>query len=85
MAFGMETVRPTEVGLLSHWVENYDEENNTEQITAKLNLIEKKKKKREQAFIYTSTRNQVIAKYYNKKFHSRTFKIGDLVLKKILV
>ena len=41
--------------------------------------------KREQALIRTATRNQVVARYYEKKFQPRVFRVGDLVLKKILI
>ena len=49
---------------------------------AELDLV---KEKREQALIYTTAHNQVVAKYHNKRVQSRNFKIGDLVLKKVLV
>ena len=49
---------------------------------AELDLVEEK---REQALICTVTRNQVITKYYKKWFEPKTFKVGDLVLKKVLV
>ena len=47
-----------------------------------LDLVEEK---REQALIQTVTHNQVVARYYDKKFRLRVFRVGDLVLKKVLV
>ena len=47
----------------------------------KLNLV---KEKQEQILIQTAAYNQVVAKYYNKEFHPMTFKVGDLVLNKVL-
>ena len=82
MAFGVEAVIPAKVGLPSYRVENYDGENNAEHMIAKLDLV---KEKREQVLIRTTAHNQVVAKYYNKKFHPRTFKAVDLVFKKVLV
>lgn len=82
MTFGVKAIIPAEMGLSSYQVENYDEEANTDQMMAELNLIEEK---REQALILITTRNQVVAIYYNKKFQPRTFKVKDLVLKKVLI
>ena len=82
MAFRVEFVIPTDVSLPSHRVENYDKENNAESMMCELDLAYKK---REQALIWTTASNQVIAKYYNRRFHPRVFKAKDLVLKKILV
>ena len=81
-AFSVEAIIPVEVGLSSYRVENYDEENNTEQMMAELDLVEKK---REQALIWTAAHNQVVAKYYNKKFRPKTFKVGDMIIKNVLV
>ena len=47
-----------------------------------LDLVEEK---REQALIRTAACNQVVARYYYKKFRLRVFRVGDLVLKKILI
>ena len=82
MAFGVEAVIPAEVGLPSHRVEYYNEEDNTEQMLPELDLIEEK---REQALIRTAARNQVVARYYDKRFRPRVFWVGDFVLKKVLV
>ena len=82
MAFGVEAVIPVEVGLPSHRVEYYNEEDNAEQMLPELDLVEEK---REQALIRTAVRNQVVAQYYDKKFRPRVFRVGDFVLKKVLV
>ena len=47
-----------------------------------LDLVEEK---REQALIRITARNQVIARYYDKKFRPWFFKVLDLILKKVLV
>ena len=47
-----------------------------------LDLVEER---REQALIRTAARNQVVARYYDKRFRPRVFRIGDFVLKKVLV
>lgn len=82
MAFGVEAVISAEVGLPSLQVENYDKKGNAEQLMAELDLI---KEKGEQAIIRTAARNQVIARYYDKKYWPWIFRTGDLVLKKVLV
>ena len=47
-----------------------------------LDLVDEK---REQTVIHTIIRNQVVTKYYNKRFQPKTFKVGDPVLKKVMV
>ena len=63
-------------------VEGYDEEDNVEQMLPELDLVEEK---REQALIRTAVRNQVVARYYDNKFRPRIFRVGDLVLNRVLV
>ena len=82
MAFGVEAVIPVEVGLPSFRVENYDEEDNAGRMLPELDLVEEK---REQALIRTAARNQVVARYYDKRFRPRVFRVGDLVMKRVLV
>ena len=82
MAFGVEVVIPAEVGLPSLCVESYDEEDNAKWLMSVLDLVEEK---REQVLIRTAVRNQVVAKYYDKKFRPRVFRVGYLVLKNVLV
>ena len=41
--------------------------------------------KRERALIQIAVCNQVVTRYYDKKFRPKIFKKGDLVLNKILV
>ena len=82
IAFGVETVIPADVSLTSYQIENYDEENNAEWMMSDLDLLDEK---REQALIWTTVHNQVVARYYSRRFHPRIFKARDLVLKKVLV
>ena len=82
MAFGVEAVIPVEVGLPSFRVDNYDEEDNAGRMLPELDLVEEK---REQALIRIAARNQVIARYYDKRFRPRVFRVGDLVMKRVLV
>ena len=65
MAYWVEAVIPTEVGLPSLCIENYDEKDNAEQMMLALDLV---KEKGEQALIRIAARNQVVARYYDKKF-----------------
>ena len=41
LAYGSETVIPTEVGLTSYQMENYDENKNDEAIRLQLDLVDK--------------------------------------------
>ncbi|GMN59472.1 hypothetical protein TIFTF001_028562 [Ficus carica] len=38
-----------------------------------------------QALIRMAVRNQIVARYYDKKFRLRVFRVGDLVMKRVLV
>ena len=82
MAFGVEAVIPAEIGLPSLRVSEYDEDANDGRLLPELDLVEER---REQALIRTTARNQVVARYYDKKYRPRVFRVGDLVLKKVLV
>ncbi|XP_070046201.1 uncharacterized protein [Nicotiana tomentosiformis] len=57
------------------------EESNNKELRTNLNLLEQR---REAALIRMAAQNQIIERYYNRKAHLRYFKIGDLVLKKVL-
>ena len=82
MAFGVEAIILAEVGLRSVRIENYDEDSNIEQRMPELELVEEKW---EQALIPTVAHNQVVVRYYDKKYRPRIFRTGDLVLKRVLV
>ena len=80
LAYGSETVIPTEVGLTSFRVENYNESKNNEAMRLQLDLVDEVRVTAEQRL----TRYQnLMAKYYNSRVRHRDFQVGDLILRKV--
>ena len=81
LAFGIEVVAHIEVGLKSPRIELASVEHNDEALRLNLDLIDEK---REQALKRTKDYQRKTARYYNQKVKPRSYKPGDLVLKKLL-
>ena len=81
LTFGTEAVAPVEVGPKSLRVEFTNTEHNEEILCLNLYLIEEK---REQALKRAEDYHRKTTKYYNRRVKPRSFKLGDLVLKKLL-
>ena len=81
LAFGTEAVAPVEVGLKSPRIELASVENNDEALRLNLDLL---KEKREQVLRRTEDYQRKTTRYYNQKVKPRSYKPGDLVLKKLL-
>ena len=81
LAFGAEVVAPVEVGLKSLRVEFANVEHNEKILRLNLDLLEEK---REQVLRRIEDYRRKITKYYKKRVRPRSFKPGDLVLKKLL-
>ena len=81
LAFGTEAVALVEVGLKSPRVEFANTEHNKEILYLNLDLLEEK---REHALKRAKDYHRETAKYYDRKVRPRSFKPGDLVLKKLL-
>ncbi|GKV21714.1 hypothetical protein SLEP1_g31668 [Rubroshorea leprosula] len=79
LAFGTEAVIPVEIGVLSFRVTHFDEERNGQLLGENLDLLAEV---REEARLRTLVYKQKLANFYNKRVRPRTFKIGDLVLRK---
>ncbi|GKV01720.1 hypothetical protein SLEP1_g14261 [Rubroshorea leprosula] len=79
LAFGTEAVIPIEIGVPSFWVTHFDEKQNGQLLRENLDLLDKV---REEARLRTLVYKQKIANFYNKRVCPRTFKVGDLVLRK---
>ena len=80
LTYGSETVIPTEVGLTSFRVENYNESKNNEAMRLQLDLVDEVRVTAEQRL----TRYQnLMAKYYNLRVRHRDFQVGDLILRKV--
>ena len=81
LAFSTKAVAPVEVGLESPRVEFSNVEHNEETLHLNLDLQEEK---REQALKHTEDYQRKTARYYDRKVRPNNFKLGDLVLKKLL-
>ncbi|GKV51004.1 hypothetical protein SLEP1_g57682 [Rubroshorea leprosula] len=79
LAFGTEAVIPVEIGVPSFRVTHFDEGRNGQLLRENLDLLAEV---REEARLRTLVYKQKLANFYNKRVRPRTFKIGDLVLRK---
>ncbi|GKV31653.1 hypothetical protein SLEP1_g40325 [Rubroshorea leprosula] len=79
LAFGTEAVIPIEIGVPSFRVTHFDEGRNGQLLRENLDLLDDV---REEARLRTLAYKQKIANFYNKRVRPRTFKVGDLVLRK---
>ena len=82
LAFGTKAVAPVEVGLKSPRVEFANAEHNEESLLLNLDLLEEK---REPALKLVDDYQRKTARYYDRKVMPNSFKLDDLVLKKILL
>ena len=81
LAFGTEAVAPVEVGLKSPWIELVSVEHNDEAPHLNLDLLDEK---REHVLKRKEDYQRKTARYYNQKVKPRSYRPGDLVLKKLL-
>ena len=81
LTYGNEAVIPAKIGLTSYRVDNHDEGRNDEAICLQLNLVNEVRATAEQRLARYQDR---IAKHYNSRVRRRDFKVGDLVLKKVI-
>ena len=81
LAFGTEAVAPVEIGLKSLRIELASVEHNEEALRLNLDLIDEKL---DQVLKRTEDYQRKTARYYDQKVKPRSYKHGDLVLKKIL-
>ena len=82
LAFGIEAVAPVEVGLKSPRIELASVEHNNRALRRNLDLLDEK---REQVLKRTKDYLRKTTRYYNQKFKPRSYKLEDLVLKKLLL
>ncbi|GKV13259.1 hypothetical protein SLEP1_g24299 [Rubroshorea leprosula] len=79
LAFGTEAIIPVELGVPSLRVSHFDSTRNDLLLREDLDLLDEV---REHARLWTIAYKQKIANFYNKRVQPRSFKIGDLVLRK---
>ena len=78
---GTEAVAPVEVGLKSPRIKLAVEEHNDEALRLNLDLLDERQ---DQVLRRTEDYQRKTARYYNQKVKPRSYKPGDLVLKKLL-
>ena len=81
MAFGTEAVAHVEIGLKSPRIELESVEHNEEALRLNLDLLDEI---RDQAQKHAEDYQRKMARYYDQKVRPRSYKPGDLVLKKLL-
>ena len=81
LAFGTEEVAPIEIELKSPRIELASVEHNEKALFLNLDLLDEK---REKVLKRTEDYQRKTARYYDRKVKPRSYKPGDLVLKKLL-
>ena len=81
LSFGTEAVAPVEVGVRSPRIEFASTERNEEALRLNLDLLEEK---REQALKSAKDYHRKTARYYDRRVKPRSYKPGDLVIKKLM-
>ena len=76
-----EAVIPAKIRLISYGVDNHDEGRNDEAIRLQLDLVDEVRATAEQRLAQYQDR---IAKHYNSRVRRRDFKVGDLILRKVM-
>ena len=69
------------MGLTSYRVENHDEGRNDEALHVQLDLVDEVRANAEQRLAWYQ---DLMAKHYNSRVRHRDFKVGDLVLRKVM-
>ncbi|XP_058185734.1 uncharacterized protein LOC131302960 [Rhododendron vialii] len=80
LAFGAEAVVPIEVELLNYRTASIDHQENQEDLRAELDLLEET---RETAMAKIAIYQQRMVKYHEAQVRPRSFRTGDLVLRKV--
>ena len=81
MTYGNEAVIPAEIGLTSYRVDNHNKARNDEALRLRLDLIDEVRAIAEQRLARYQDR---MAKHYNSRVRHKDFKVGDLVLRKVM-
>lgn len=81
LAYGTEAVIPLEIGLPTIRTTLVESGGNDRALAEQLDLAEEK---RERALITLAAYQEQLRRSYNKKVQPREFKVGDLVLRKVL-
>ena len=81
LTYGNEAVILVEIGLISYRVDNHNEARNEEGIRLQLDLVDEVRAIVEQRLAWYQDR---MTKHYNSRVQHRDFKVGDLILRKVM-
>ena len=81
LTYENEAVIPAEIKLISYRIDNHDKGRNDKAIRLQLDLVDEVKAIAEQRLARYQDR---MAKHYNSQVRHRDFKVGDLVLRKVM-
>ena len=81
LTYGNEAVIPTEIELTSYRVDNHNEARNDEALRLRLDLRDEDRAIAEQRL---ARYQDCMAKHYNSRVRHRDFKVGDLILRKVM-
>ena len=81
LTYGNEAVIPAEIELISYRVDNHDEARNDDAICLQLDLVDEVRAIAEQRLAQYQDR---MAKHYNSRVRRGDFKVGDLILRKVM-
>ena len=81
LTYGSKAVIPAEVRPISYRVDNYNERKNDKAIRLQLNLVDEVRATVEQRLARYQDR---MVKHYNSWVRHKDFKVGDLVLRKVM-
>ena len=81
LTYGNKTVIPAEIGLTSYRVDNHNEARNDKALRLRHDLIDEVRAIAEQRL---ARYQDCMAKHYNSRVRHRDFKVGDLVLRKVM-
>ena len=81
LAYGADTVIPTEVGLTSYRVESYSEDKNEKAMRLQLDLVDEVRATTEQRL---ARYQNLMSKHYNSNVRHKDFQVGDLVLRRVM-
>ena len=81
LAYGTDAVIPAEIGLTSYRVDSYNKDTNEEELRLQLDLVDEVRTAAEQRL---ARYQNLMAKHYNSNVRHRDFKVGDLVLRRVM-
>ena len=82
MVYETESIILVKIEMLNLRITNFDKENNETELRLNLDLLDEK---RERAEVRQATFKHLVTKYYNQRVKHKSFLLGDLVLRKVVL